>query len=299
MVIALTIFVSLLMPLYAVYQAWTAGKSGRLVWLLRMAAAVGFMGFLTLVARWDFLSVYLVWLWRTLIVAVGTYALLRVVRRPWVKGDKRSVLWTAGIEFVIGLALFGYAGVGLLHPAAVDLRFPFAGGSYVVGQGGSATVINYHSANDTQRFALDILALDELGRRADGIEPTELASYRIYGREVVSPCDGEVTAAVDGIADNAIGSTNRDAVAGNHVVIACEGIEILLAHFMPGSVLVKAGDSVATGEPLGRVGNSGNSSEPHLHIHAVRTGTGGALEGEAVPLTFGGRFLVRGSIIGS
>jgi hypothetical protein len=266
LVIALTTFVSLLMPLYAVYQAWTAGKSGRLVWLLRMAAAVGFMGFLTLVARWDFLSVYLVWLWWTLIVAVGTYALLRVVRRPWVKGDKRSVLWTAGIEFVIGLALFGYAGVGLLHPAAVDLRFPFAGGSYVVGQGGSATVINYHSANDTQRFALDILALDELGRRADGIEPTELASYRIYGREVVSPC---------------------------------EGIEILLAHFMPGSVLVKAGDSVATGEPLGRVGNSGNSSEPHLHIHAVRTGTGGALEGEAVPLTFGGRFLVRGSIIGS
>ena len=85
----------------------------------------------------------------------------------------------------------------------------------------------------------------------------------------------------------------------------CLGLLLILARgsthisFTKSVYYLAMGDSVAAGQALGRVGNSGNSSEPHLHIHAVRAGTGSALDGEAVALTFGGRFPVRGSIIRS
>ena len=62
-----------------------------------------------------------------------------------------------------------------------------------------------------------------------------------------------------------------------------------------GSVRVRADDRVYQGQPIGTVGNSGNTGEPHLHIHAQRPGTPAEpLAGEPLPITLGGRYLVRG-----
>lgn len=72
---------------------------------------------------------------------------------------------------------------------------------------------------------------------------------------------------------------------------------MVLAHMMEGSIAVTEGQTVDEGQPLGRLGNSGNTSEPHLHIHAWRTGSGSMLEGEGVPIRFDGRFLVRNSLV--
>lgn len=83
------------------------------------------------------------------------------------------------------------------------------------------------------------------------------------------------------------------------MVIRCakQAVDVLLAHMMNGSVAVKVGQNVEVGQFLGRVGNSGNSSEPHLHIHAVKAGSGSVLDGEGVSVRFDGRFLVRNSLI--
>jgi murein DD-endopeptidase MepM/ murein hydrolase activator NlpD len=71
-----------------------------------------------------------------------------------------------------------------------------------------------------------------------------------------------------------------------------------MAHLMQGSVLVKIGDRVTAGQTLARVGNSGNTSEPHLHIHAKHGGRPESmLDGEGVPIRFGGRWLIRNSLI--
>jgi len=64
-----------------------------------------------------------------------------------------------------------------------------------------------------------------------------------------------------------------------------------------GSVAVKRSERVGEGQPLGRMGNSGNTSEPHLHVHAVKTGSGSVLEGEGVPIVFDGRFPVRNGLV--
>ena len=61
---------------------------------------------------------------------------------------------------------------------------------------------------------------------------------------------------------------------------------------------MQTGASVAVGDRLGSVGNSGNTGEPHLHVHAQRPGPVGApLGGDPLPLLFGGRFPVRGARI--
>ena len=58
--------------------------------------------------------------------------------------------------------------------------------------------------------------------------------------------------------------------AGNLVVVETGGVQVFLAHLEPGSIVVRRGDPVQAGDPVGRVGCTGNSTEPHLHVHAVR-----------------------------
>ena len=71
-----------------------------------------------------------------------------------------------------------------------------------------------------------------------------------------------------------------------------------MAHFKHGSLQVLAGDAVQVGQRLADVGNSGGSNEPHLHIYAQRPGPPDApMGGEPLPITFDGRFLVRGERI--
>jgi hypothetical protein len=292
MVLALAIFLCLLLPGYAAFTAWAWRKGGWVQWALKVVAAAGFMGFLSLVVRWDFISTYLPLFWWTLVVVGALAGLVFMRGRTATEGAKPRALVIATIEPLTALALFGYAASAMLHPPAVDLGFPLTGGRFLVVQGGSNPLLNYHNTSRSQRYAIDIVALDDFGRRAAGISPQELDLYVIDGAPVRSPCAGEVTEAVDIIPDNAIGTTNTDAPAGNHVIIACGDLEVEIAHFKQGTVAVTAGQRVSFGRTLGQAGNSGNSSEPHLHIHAVRAGTD-----EGVPLTFGGVFPVRNTVI--
>jgi murein DD-endopeptidase MepM/ murein hydrolase activator NlpD len=91
---------------------------------------------------------------------------------------------------------------------------------------------------------------------------------------------------------------DRDNPAGNFVYLKCGASGVLLAHLMQSSVAVTPGDRVREGQQIGRVGNSGYSTEPHLHIHAQRGG-GGAdfLAADPLPLQVAGRTLVRNSRI--
>lgn len=187
----------------------------------------------------------------------------------------------------------------------VDLAPPFADGRYLVGHGGSRPLLNPHlaaldPANERlepyrgQADALDILAIDRFGLRARGAAPESLDAYHIYGREVVAPCEGAVRHAEAHHPDRPIGAADRENPAGNHIRLACGEVEIVLAHLIPESLVVEAGDSVLTGEPLGAIGNSGNTSEPHLHIHAQRPGPAAApLAGDPLQITIEGRYLAR------
>lgn len=79
-------------------------------------------------------------------------------------------------------------------------------------------------------------------------------------------------------------------------MIACRDAELVLAHLKNGSLAVQEGAMVITGQKLGQAGNSGNTSEPHLHIHAVQTGSPGEMVGKGVPILFEDTFPVRNTV---
>lgn len=138
---------------------------------------------------------------------------------------------------------------------------------WYVSQGGHAGLINYHHVTSAQRDSVDIVQV--VDGRSHPAGTTDLDSYYIFGAQLLAPADGIVTSVVDGLADQQIGSVDRDHEAGNHIVIEIsDGQYILLAHIRQGSIQVAVGDRVSTGQFIAEVGNSGGSTEPHIHIQA-------------------------------
>lgn len=294
-------FTLLLLPAFYLRSLWYGTAETRLQWFLRVLSVSGFLAFLLIIGRWDFFSYYLRYLWIGLLLLAIFVSYRRVKSRPLLPAGG-GAFWRSNagvlVELLVVAGLLAFALSGLFYPGeAVRMAFPLRDGRYYVGQGGNSVAVNYHNTHPAQRYALDIVALNPLGLRSSGIFPAELDRYAIYGHTVYSPCAGQVIAAVDGLPEQEPPAGDRENPAGNHVVIDCQGVRVVLAHMQPGSLRVSAGDPVAVGQPLGLVGNSGNTTEPHLHIHAVRGGAGGVLEGEGVPLLFDGRFLTRNAVV--
>jgi hypothetical protein len=155
-----------------------------------------------------------------------------------------------------------------------------------------------HHASPSQKYALDIVRLNGVGSRAAGVYPSRLDRYAIFGSGVCSPCAGVVAEVVGDLPDLEPGHMDRCNLAGNYVMIKHDDadISVILAHLMRNSLTVQPGDRVRAGQLLGKVGNSGNTSEPHLHIHAKRGGTS-VIDGVGVPIRFDGRWLARNSVV--
>ena len=140
-----------------------------------------------------------------------------------------------------------------------------------------------------QRFAIDFMRFDEQGRAQTG-DGTRNQDYPGYGVEVVSVADARVLSVVDGIAENKPGKGRAVPItlataAGNQVSLDLGGgFTAFYAHLQPGSVRVKVGDRVKRGQVLGLLGNSGNSTGPHLHFQISRGAT--ILGSEGVPFAY-------------
>lgn len=146
-------------------------------------------------------------------------------------------------------------------------ELPFRG-EWWVAWGGRTLGLNYHAAIRAQRFAHDLLMVkDGKSHAGDG---KALTDYYCYGQPILAPAAGTIVAATDTLPDQPIGSRDPAHAAGNHVVIDHGNQEFsLLAHLQPRSLKVKVGQRVKAGDVLGLAGNSGNTSEPHLHVHLM------------------------------
>lgn len=138
-----------------------------------------------------------------------------------------------------------------------------------------------------QRFAIDFLQIDSAGSSHHG-DPANNANYYAYGTELLAVADGVIAAVKDGIPQNVPGANSRavpitmETVGGNFVAIDIgHGRYALYAHVQPGSLRVKVGDHVKRGQVVALLGNSGNSTEPHVHFQVADGPT--FLSSEGIP----------------
>ena len=141
-----------------------------------------------------------------------------------------------------------------------------------------------------QRFAIDWVKVDDRGRTFTG-DSLKNSSYYAYGNDALAVADGIVTEVKDGIPENVPGINSRavpitlETVGGNHVIVDLGvGHFAFYAHLQPRSIRVHTGERVERGRLLGLVGNSGNSTEPHLHFHVSDASS--PLGSEGVPYAF-------------
>ena len=244
------------------------------------------------------------WLWYAgpIVLALATAGLLVASLRSahrWKHGaNVWHLLGYAGlITVIVTLPVYDpYPSSHDERPSAVAFRLPLDG-PVTVAWGGPTSGVNYHVFLPDQRWAYDLLVTRE-GRtfRTDG---ATLDDYHAYDLPVYAPAAGVVFAAEDGAADVAIGARRWGlAGLGNHVGIeVAAGEYLFIGHLRPGSVAVAGGDRVVAGQLLGRVGNSGNSSEPHVHLHLQDSTR--PYFGEGIPFHFhgyrqAGRLVERG-----
>ncbi len=192
----------------------------------------------------------------------------------------------------------------------IELSLPFAG-LWLAQNSPSRRVPSHGSDLFGERYAIDFVAVDDRHRAAAvrdwrtlfATEPPE--RFFAFGQPILAPASGIVVDVHDGGRDHegrrsplvllpyALGQRARlrqgmEAIAGNYVTVALTDVDgfVALAHLRAGSIGVSIGQSVVEGEQIAECGNSGNSTQPHVHIQAMDTADLSVAHG--VPITFRG-----------
>lgn len=157
----------------------------------------------------------------------------------------------------------------------VEYALPFDGEWYTAN--GGITKNTSHSWEILpQRFAYDFIILDEEGKSFQG-NKNDLHSYYCYEKNILAPADGTVVAIKNNFPDCRImndGQTDPDTpdIGGNRIIIKHASNEYsTICHLMPGSIIVKKGQAIKKREVIAKCGNSGNTTEPHIHFQLQNT----------------------------
>jgi murein DD-endopeptidase MepM/ murein hydrolase activator NlpD len=230
-----------------------------------------------------------------LVMAYGVLHSTRA-RATWTTARAAGYAWLLAVCALPVVAYRTYPSSRDSQPSDVRFQLPLDG-PVTVRWGGPTRDVNYHVFAPAERWAYDLLVTRE-GRSFEG-DGTNVTDYYAYGRPVLAPAPGTVRVVSDELEDTPLGDrVGWRNSCGNYVVMeVARGEFLFLCHLEPGSVAVRTGEQVVSGQQIGRVGNSGRTDEPHLHVHLQTTP--GANLGEGIPLYFHdygheGRFVERG-----
>jgi len=293
--LALIVAVLIAAPGLSLFLIYGAASGTRIEAFARWFAAAALLLVLLLVGRWDVVGFWWLWLLGLAAAALSLWLLFKMrarPRRPVRPGAWRLIGWTLQGGIGAALTAFSVSIIAASAPPEADalaLSWPLDIPNWAVAQGGNSQAINAHYPMPAQRQALDIVGLNRFGARADGLLPDRVEDYAIYDAVVRAPCAGKVLATRDGLPDQPILRMDKAHPAGNYIIIACGNASLLLAHLREDSLKVRIGQLVEMHQEVARVGNSGHSSEPHRHIHAIQGKTADMGEhiktGTAIPLT--------------
>lgn len=187
------------------------------------------------------------------------------------RGELDITVWLNDQDRITGLLFLPHkADLPVPERNQTKLSLHFVG-KWLVAWGGDTKELNQHHDVPNQRFAFDFLGVEQDGKTRKGQAQTN-EDYYAFGSEILAPADGVVTDVINGVRDNVPGSMNPYSALGNAIFIQHREHEVsVLAHLKLGSITVKVGNKVKRGQVIALCGNSGNSSEPHLHYHLQNT----------------------------
>lgn len=239
----------------------------------------------------------------------------RVRKNP----KERFGIYVIGFFTLVVLALGTWAFWGrFIAGDTVALDLPLKDGAFYVVEGGDSPIINnhHHLFPLPEKYSVELVKLDKMGKYAASLFPDELSAFKIYGEKVYSPCNGIVVSVVDSFPDLKPSQLadlkpsqlkdQEDIFWGNAVTIEHEGIQVVLACLKQNSIVVQPGDTIESGDIVAEVGNSefiwgpfNVTLEPHLHIHASRKSEreNFPFDREGVPISFNGQFLIKNMLI--
>jgi murein DD-endopeptidase MepM/ murein hydrolase activator NlpD len=212
------------------------------------------------------------------------------IKRPFYN-RKRLLSFGLLLLFPISFFVFGNTNGNMVsaYPSAyanykskVNYRLPLDN-PITVAWGGNTEDVNYHVAYPDQRWAYDLFVTKNNSSFTGS--GTKVEDYYCYNLPVLSPAAGKVVVVYDKMQNVKPGELGAEPAHGNHIILETASNEYLvLCHLKPKSILVKEGDIVNQGQELARVGNTGNTSEPHLHLHLQNNKD--VSFGEGLPLYF-------------
>lgn len=189
------------------------------------------------------------------------------------KKTAKKIWFTAAVLIIFPLSVyFAYYIPQIFHfpppSECIILELPVKE-RWFAGHAGESVITNQHNYLNSQKYAVDMVKLND-DRTFYNNQGNELTDYPTFGAPVFAPCSGVIATVVDSIADidPSLTASNPDNPAGNYIALRyADSTYVILAHLKLGSTKVLPGDSVITGQHIADVGNSGNTTWPHLHIH--------------------------------
>lgn len=199
--------------------------------------------------------------------------------------------------------------------APLDLTFPFRG-TWLVRNSPANHVPSHGTTSFATTYAIDFVPVNSAGQTAaftlrSLTHPEPPERFPGFGRLLYSPVNGVVVARDDSLRDHpayrgfaSLGYARRQreraaagwgSLAGNHIAIDTGSAIVFLCHLRQGSVSVDLGQQLVVGQPLAECGNTGNSTEPHLHVQA--TDSLRIEQANAAPITFEGSLPRNGDIV--
>jgi hypothetical protein len=315
----LIVMLHLVVPFALIVWTWIRSYTSITAWGIQMLVLISYTAFIFLLGSWVYASFYVRYTILLLAIWAAIWSFLHIRSLP-VFVTPHFAGWAGYGAGLIVSAMLVYFVVGAVRAhfydeAPVNLAFPFKHGTYAVFEGGNgkaSSLMNYHygaaihqgaRTNLSMRYAVDIAKVTPWGNDAAGFLPKHNDKYAIFNQVVYSPCDGEVSEVEDKWLNETPWSGNPPYNVGNHILITANDFGVLMGHLQKGSIMVKTGDRVKKGQPLALAGNSGWTSQPHLHIQAMRKSTGGGPLAtgsfwgwEGIPIFFDGKNPVKNSL---
>lgn len=287
-----------LLALAACYIIWSARKKKKSELFIRLFIGFLFFSAVAFSVPWAYTSIYFPYLYLALAVVLAGVAIFNKNRKEQVH-DRITFSYIKHVKLVVIvlLALLNFIILkGKVHSSqeVLSIESPLKNGTYYVLQGGNSPLTNYfHRRLASQNYAIDIVRLNKWGNRASHIFSNDPADFLIFGDTVYSPVSGTITRMRNGLPDQPAGVMDHQVPIGNSYFIQY-GLNkyLILGHLKKGSIWHKKGATVEVGTPLGLVGNSGRTIEPHLHLQAVEISktAGGGKDWDAIPIEIDGRF---------